>query len=103
MATKYKFSCSNCNYQVQLTVGLTKIQHYRKDKNVELASCGFCKTLSTTNNKLCPNCNTKAETGKWFSKKTGFKILDIRTNDNNIICPKCDFKYIKVMPIAFID
>ncbi|KQN32360.1 hypothetical protein ASE92_17290 [Pedobacter sp. Leaf41] len=78
---------------------------YSKQPNNELASCKNRKILTVTTNKTCPMCNKKGETGRWFSRKTGFKILNssMISKDSKIPCPKCDFKSLEAIPIVLID
>lgn len=105
MGIIYKFKCPNCIYSEDINIGLSKIEHNKKMPNRELACCKNCSLLFSTTNKKCRSCKLKAETNKWFSKKTGVKILDssIIRGDSNIPCPKCNNKSLKAIPIVFYD
>lgn len=87
--TGYLFKCPNCNAKGEIMVG--RYRFGRED--YELASCEKCKRLTHTTDRKCPFCGSQAETNKWFSKKTGFKIID-EINISKIPCPKCGYKYI---------
>lgn len=101
MAITYAFKCPNCSAEEEIYTGSTRFGK----EDYKLGTCSNCKRLTHTLDNRCPHCGAKAETGKWFYKKTGFKLIDLSSpaNARNIPCPKCKYEYLNTSPIIFHD